>query len=116
MPQLMLPLAEPAIVAGLRAPRTLGEVEGVYCFAPLGPGRIKARFFAPDIGVSEDPATGSAATGLGLYLGARVGAIDVEIEQGAEIGRPSFISLRAQPGRSRVGGHVRLAAEGTLVG
>ena len=116
VPQLMLPVAEPSVVAGLRAPQTLGEVEGVYCFAPLGPGRIKARFFAPDFGVTEDPATGSAAAGLGLYLGARVASVDIEIEQGAEIGRPSFISLRARPGLARVGGEVRLAADGTLAG
>ena len=116
VPQMMLPLAEPATVARLRAPATLGDIQGVYCFAPLGPGRVKARFFAPDFGVAEDPATGSAAAGLGLYLGARAGEIDVEIEQGSEIARPSFISLRAAPGRARVGGQVRLAAEATLVG
>jgi trans-2,3-dihydro-3-hydroxyanthranilate isomerase len=114
VPQLMLPLATVSVVAGLRAPPTLAHVQGVYCFAPLGPRRIKARFFAPDFGVSEDPATGSAAAGLGLYLGSRIGAIDFEIEQGAEIGRPSFISVRAEPGRVRVGGEVHLAAEGTL--
>ena len=116
VPQLMLPIADARVVGSLRAPATLGEIEGVYCFAPLGPGRVKARFFSPDFGVAEDPATGSAAAGLGLYLGARVGEIDIEIEQGAEIARPSFISLRAAPGRARVGGEVHKAADATLVG
>jgi len=75
---------------------------------------VKARFFAPGIGVGEDPATGSAATGLGVYLGARAGDLDIEIEQGAEIARPSFISVQVRKGRARVGGEVRLVAEGTL--
>jgi len=115
IPQLMLPLSEPSTVAALRSPASLGEVEGVYCFAPIGLGRVKARFFAPDFGVIEDPGTGSAAAGLGLYLGARVGAIEIEIEQGAEISRPSFLSVRAEPSVVRVGGEVHLACEGTLV-
>jgi trans-2,3-dihydro-3-hydroxyanthranilate isomerase len=113
--QMMLPLASPEIVQGLRAPATNPGIDGVYCFAPLGPGRVKARFFAPAIGVVEDPATGSAATGLGVYLGARVGEISFEIEQGAEIARPSFISVEAREGSARVGGEVRLIADATLL-
>ena len=112
--QLMLPLASPDLVASLRAPAAVPYADGGYCFAPLGPGRVKARFFAPGIGVSEDPATGSAATGLGVYLGARAGDLDIEIEQGAEIARPSFISVQARDGSARVGGQVRLVAEATL--
>ena len=112
--QLMLPLASPDVVQSLRAPASVPYADGVYCVAPLGPGRVKGRFFAPGIGVAEDPATGSAATGLGVYLGARAGDLDIEIEQGAEIARPSFISLQARDGSARVGGEVRLVAEATL--
>lgn len=112
--QLMLPLASSTTVASLRAPSSVPYADGVYCFAPLGSGRVKARFFAPDIGVMEDPATGSAATGLGVYLGARAGDLDIEIEQGVEIARPSFISVQARKGSARVGGEVRLVAEATL--
>jgi trans-2,3-dihydro-3-hydroxyanthranilate isomerase len=114
VPQLMLPLSSPDVVRGLRAPSSVPYGDGVYCVAPLGLGRVKARFFAPGIGVSEDPATGSAATGLGVYLGARAGDLDIEIEQGAEIARPSFISVQARAGWARVGGEVRLVAEATL--
>lgn len=113
--QLMLPLSGPDVVSGLRTPSSVGITGGVYCFAPLGRGRVKARFFAPGLGVVEDPATGSASAALGLYLGERVGTLSVEAEQGAEIGRPSFISIEASPGRARVGGQVRLASEATLV-
>jgi trans-2,3-dihydro-3-hydroxyanthranilate isomerase len=114
-PVLMVPLDSPEVVAALNAPPTLGSHKGVYCFAPLGRGRVKARFFAPGLGVVEDPATGLAAAALGLYLGARAGTLSVEIEQGAEIGRPSFLSVDASPGRSRVAGSVYLTAEGTLL-
>jgi trans-2,3-dihydro-3-hydroxyanthranilate isomerase len=114
--QLMLPLASREVVAALRTPSSVTIKGGVYCFAALGRGRIKARYFAPGSGVAEDPATGSAAAALGLYLGARVGALSVEVEQGAEIARPSFISIEASPGRVRVGGSVHLAAEGSLIG
>jgi trans-2,3-dihydro-3-hydroxyanthranilate isomerase len=112
--QLMLPIASAERVAALRPPSSVPYADGVYCFAPLGRGRLKARFFAPGIGVAEDPATGSAAAGLGVYLGARAGELAVEIEQGAEIARPSFISLEAREGSARVGGEVHLVAEATL--
>lgn len=114
VPLLMLPLADADVVAALRAPASLGSVDGVYCFAPLGPGRIKARFFASGFGIGEDPATGMAAAALGLYLGSRAGELSAEIEQGAEIARPSFISIEAAPGRARVGGEVHLVAEAAL--
>lgn len=66
---------------------------GVNCFARDG-NRWKTRMFAPGHGVNEDPATGSAAGPLALHL-ARHGRIpfgeQIEISQGAEIGRPSTL-------------------------
>ncbi len=115
VPLLMLPIGSPDVLAALAAPPSLGDHRGVYCFAPLGRGRIKARFFGSGFGVVEDPATGLAAAALGLYLGARSGRLSLEIEQGAEIGRPSFIAVDASPGRSRVSGAVHLVAEATLL-
>lgn len=114
--QLMVPLASPADVEGLRPSEAIASLahDGVYCFAPLGPGRVKARFFAPGLGVFEDPATGSAAAALGLYLAARAGDIAFEIEQGIEIGRPSRILCDAARGRVRIGGACELVAEGVL--
>ena len=46
--------------AGLRAPGRAAETDCVNCFAGDG-GEWKTRMFAPDSGVDEDPATGSAA-------------------------------------------------------
>jgi trans-2,3-dihydro-3-hydroxyanthranilate isomerase len=70
---------------------------GVGCFAGAG-SRWKSRNFAPAIGIPEDPATGSAAGPLAVHL-ARHGRIsfgqEIEISQGAEIGRPSRLYARA---------------------
>jgi trans-2,3-dihydro-3-hydroxyanthranilate isomerase len=69
---------------------------GVYLFSATGNGTAKARMFAPDVGVMEDPATGSAAGQLGAYL-AEAGAGGLPgpllIHQGEEIGRPSELHL-----------------------
>jgi trans-2,3-dihydro-3-hydroxyanthranilate isomerase len=71
--------------------------DGVNCFARDGE-RVKTRMFAPAHGVREDPATGSAAGPLALHL-ARHGWLgwgeQVEISQGAELGRPSTLFARA---------------------
>lgn len=66
---------------------------GINCFA--GSGRSwKTRCFVSGLGISEDPATGSAAGPLALHL-ARHGAVafgeEIEIRQGEEIGRPSIL-------------------------
>jgi trans-2,3-dihydro-3-hydroxyanthranilate isomerase len=71
---------------------------GVNCFAPLD-GRWKTRMFAPADGVPEDPATGSAAGPLAVHL-VRHGRIasgdEMEIEQGAELQRPSRLYARVE--------------------
>ena len=77
---------------------------GVGCFAGAG-SRWKSRNFAPALGVPEDPATGSAAGPLAVHL-ARHGRIafgqEVEISQGAEIGRPSRLYARAAGTADRI--------------
>jgi trans-2,3-dihydro-3-hydroxyanthranilate isomerase len=71
--------------------------DGVNCFARDGE-RWKTRMFAPNHGVDEDPATGSAAGPLAVHL-ARHGRIPfgerIEIKQGAEINRPSTLYAEA---------------------
>jgi trans-2,3-dihydro-3-hydroxyanthranilate isomerase len=70
----------------------------MLCLAGSG-RRLKVRMFAPGSGVDEDPATGSAAGPLAVHL-ARHGRIEwggeIEISQGAEIGRPSTLYARAE--------------------
>ena len=74
------------------------EGVGANCFAGAG-RRWKTRMFGPALGVSEDPATGSAAGPLAVHL-ARHGRIgfgdEIEIRQGLEIGRPSTLYARAE--------------------
>ena len=67
-----------------------------------GSGRTwKTRMFAPHDGIAEDPATGSAAGPLACHL-ARHGLVEwgdeIEISQGAEVGRPSTLYARADGG------------------
>ena len=92
---------------------------GVNCFAGSGT-RWKTRMFAPASGVAEDPATGSACGPLGVHL-ARHGRIgfgeEVEVSQGAEIGRPSTLYVRVDGSaekidRVEVGGSAVVVARG----
>ena len=71
------------------------------------PHRVKARFFAPGLGVTEDPATGSAAVALAAVLRSEdMPSGRVRISQGREMGWPSVIDLMWEPDRCRVGGKV----------
>jgi trans-2,3-dihydro-3-hydroxyanthranilate isomerase len=100
-------LANEEAVAAVRPDiAALGELPvGVSCFASAGGGRVKTRMFGPGVGVAEDPATGSAAGPLALHL-ARHGRIlfgeEIEIRQGAEIGRPSLLRARVEGTAERV--------------
>ena len=72
--------------------------------------------FSPSLGVGEDPATGSAAGPLAVHLG-RHGVVpfgtEIEIRQGAEIGRPSVLHARAHgPDKAEVGGSAVVVARG----
>ena len=77
---------------------------GANCFARDG-AAWKTRMFAPVHGVSEDPATGSAAGPLAVHL-ARHGRIPfgerIEIHQGEEIGRPSTLFAEAHGEGDRI--------------
>ena len=60
---------------------------------------LRARMFAPAMGIVEDPATGGAVTALAGLLAARDAAGDGTlrwtIEQGVEMGRPSRLHVEA---------------------
>ena len=85
--------------------------------------RFHARMFAPGMGISEDPATGSAAA---AFAGALMqfeklgdGTHDFVIEQGYEMGRPSLIALQmvieqGALASAEIGGDAVIVAEGTL--
>jgi trans-2,3-dihydro-3-hydroxyanthranilate isomerase len=122
---LFVELESPEAVAALRpdfGALAAAAVDGVNCFAHIGGSRWKTRMFAPNHGVTEDPATGSAAGPLAIHL-ARHGRIrfgeQIEIEQGAEIGRPSTLYATAEGegdriDRVEVGGSAVIVARGEL--
>jgi trans-2,3-dihydro-3-hydroxyanthranilate isomerase len=102
----------------LREVLTVTEAGGYYLFsiedgADEGPS-ASARMFASDIGVVEDPATGSAAGPLGAYLAEEgvTGPGRLTIAQGVDMGRPStlFVDVEREAAdegwRIRVGGGV----------
>jgi trans-2,3-dihydro-3-hydroxyanthranilate isomerase len=82
-----------------------------------------ARMFAPDFGVAEDPATGSAVAAFAgvvqRFDALPDGLHKRTIEQGYEMGRPSLmeLSMEVAGGRLetvRIGGHAVRVAEGTI--
>ncbi|MEV0135713.1 PhzF family phenazine biosynthesis protein [Dactylosporangium sp. NPDC050688] len=83
------------------------------------------RVLVPDAGVAEDPATGSAAMGLGVWLVASgllpgEGVSRYQIRQGSEMHRPSLLtcSVTAAGGvavSASVSGHVVPIASGEMI-
>jgi trans-2,3-dihydro-3-hydroxyanthranilate isomerase len=107
-----------ALTPDFRGLAAFGDV-GANCFA--GAGRSwKTRMFAPFAGISEDPATGSAAGPLALHLvrhGRLAWGDEIEIRQGEEVGRPSLLYARAfgadgEVERIEVGGSAVIVARG----
>jgi trans-2,3-dihydro-3-hydroxyanthranilate isomerase len=85
---------------------------------------LRARMFAPAMGIVEDPATGGAATALAGLLAARDADADGtwcwKVLQGAEMGRPSRITVEAdvvggRVAQVRVGGGAVLVSEGEML-
>jgi len=86
-------------------------------------GHVRARMFAPGLGIGEDPATGSACAALAGFLGfrseQRAGTLKWSVDQGVEMGRPSRLELevdleRGQVKAIRVGGATVLVSSGVL--
>jgi trans-2,3-dihydro-3-hydroxyanthranilate isomerase len=101
-------------------------VAGVYVYTRQcvrANASFHARMFAPDMGIPEDPATGSAAIGFSriiqTYDALPDGTHKRIIEQGLEIGRPSAIQLvitvdRGKMQGVRIGGHAVRVMEGVI--
>jgi PhzF family phenazine biosynthesis protein len=132
---LLLPLPGLAALQGLRPdPASLtraalgAKLRGICAVALEGvePGsRTHSRFFAPHLGIAEDPVTGSVHAALPLWLRAAgrlagdAQVIRFTAEQGDAIGRPGRLVLElylehGQPARVRVGGEAVTTLTGTL--
>lgn len=92
---------------------------GVFVFAPRPEGAY-SRMFAPELGVVEDPATGSATGPLAAFMmrhGLALSAPGTRwiSEQGTKMGRRSLLHVHIAPDNAiEVGGHVTPVAEGVL--
>jgi trans-2,3-dihydro-3-hydroxyanthranilate isomerase len=105
--------------------RTRDPIEGVNLHHVAGEApelTVRSRVFVPGLGVAEDPATGSAAAGLGIALVA-TGRLPeggrYTITQGVEMGRPSRLLGRVEVAdgvatRCHVAGHVQKVASGRI--
>jgi len=102
------------------------EAKAILVFCPEtynSENDLSVRMFADYLGVPEDPSTSSAKGCLAGYLvqyayfGEEV--VDVRVEQGYEIGRPSLLLLKAQKNAGvievSVGGKVVMVAKGEFV-
>ena len=102
-------------------------VDGIFLFSTeraSDKATAYSRMFAPEFGIPEDPATGSASGPLGCYLvrhnvvpAAKAGAM-LSL-QGVKMGRPSYVHIAigvdgTEIRSVRVGGESVLAGEGTL--
>lgn len=96
----------------------------VFCPETYSPENdLSVRVFAESLGIPEDPATGSANGCLAGYLVeySYLGedAINLRVEQGYEISRPSLLLLKAQKTAEAidvfVGGKVVMVAKGEFV-
>jgi len=133
VPFLFVPLRDRAALGRARMQRDLwerhlaesaGPQVFVFCRDPELPGSdIRARMFAPAMGIEEDPATGAAASALAGYLAAREAASDGTlawtVEQGFEMGRPSLLEIEADKAGGaitavRVGGRSVMVSEGSM--
>lgn len=109
---LIVAFAEPERVLEIEPDtKQLAELEatraGVYCFA-MRHEEVTARFFAPALGVDEDPGTGSGAIALGAFLSRywRHAPRDYVIKQGHRTGSPCELYVRRPEGGIELGGRV----------
>jgi trans-2,3-dihydro-3-hydroxyanthranilate isomerase len=133
VPFLLVPVRDAVALVRARPELSVWERSFSSCWAPhLYPfvetaGRdgadIRARMFAPALGIAEDPATGAAAAALAGYLAAALppghGTLRWVVDQGIEMGRPSRLHVECDRDGERVvavrvGGSAVMVAEGIL--
>jgi trans-2,3-dihydro-3-hydroxyanthranilate isomerase len=102
------------------------DAKAILIFCPQTYNRendLNVRVFADYYGVPEDPATGSANGCLAGYLVKHRywgdDRIDIRVEQGYKMGRPSLLFLRAEKKGEEievhVGGKVKMVAKGEFI-
>lgn len=133
LPFIIIPLVSLEAVRSCRVDQNAylklidqAEAKSLFVFCPetyLPENHFNCRMFDHFHGIPEDPATGSANGCFAAYLvkNCYLGstAIDVRVEQGYEIGRPSLLLLKASAEKGgiaiEVGGKTILVARGQLL-
>jgi trans-2,3-dihydro-3-hydroxyanthranilate isomerase len=94
------------------------EGKAVLAFSPEtygGENHLSVRMFADFYGIPEDPATGSGGGCLAGYLVRHLyfgkDRVELRVEQGYEVGRPSLLMLKGE----RVGGRIAVEVGGRVV-
>ncbi len=132
VPYLFIPVRDREVLRRVRLDTSVWEASIAGFWAPhiyvitrdveLAGSGIRARMFAPAMGIVEDPATGAAASALAPYLWRHAPArtaLSFRIEQGFEMGRPSLIDVegRIEAGTLtgvRVGGGCVIVGRGEM--
>lgn len=128
VPQLMLRVADLDALTQARpdgaAIADLGRRDGwlgvsLYVLTQTQAGRVSAhvRHFAPQLGVPEDPVTGSAAAALGACLASAgladpAGGLEMRLTQGIAPARGGEVAVRVRTDRS---GELRVLIGGRVV-
>jgi trans-2,3-dihydro-3-hydroxyanthranilate isomerase len=130
-PLTFVPVSGLAAIARCRpVPGAFAEAFGamglayVYCAETASPAhQFHARMFAPEHGIPEDPATGSAGAAfpgvIAKFAPPADGGHVIRIEQGYEMGRPSLIAVTMTVaggaiGAVAIGGEAVVVTSGTI--
>lgn len=133
VPFTFVPVHDRTVLARVRVDAALWEERLSRAWAPhllvftadaeLPGSHFRARMFAPQMGIAEDPATGAAAAAFAGYLVAHGSPADGlhrwTVEQGFEMGRPSLLHVEAEVRQGaattvRVGGAAVRVADGEM--
>lgn len=132
VPFVLVPIRDLATAAAIRFdPQRwrdgIGPTASAYIYCRGGVDHrasFHARMFAPDMGITEDPATGGAVAAMSGAIrhfdALTPGHHALLIEQGVEMGRPSHIHLHIESNatgiaHARIGGQAVKIAEGRLL-
>ncbi len=134
LPIHLVPVGSLDAVRGIRVSRAaameiaidlgFGDLFAFTCETEDPQADVHCRMFAPDLGIPEDSASGSACGSLVAYLIKHrlvqpASRVRIVCEQGIEVGRPSrlFVDAEVADGearRIRVGGHCVLIGQGRI--
>ena len=115
---LLAEFADERMVRALRPRFDLVDalgVRGVIATAPAGPGSgydFVSRFFAPSVGIDEDPVTGSAHCCLGPWWGGKLGRDELVGYQASR--RGGAVNVRMAGDRVVFGGPAVTVLRGTI--